>query len=316
MPTLDQLFHQAANAHGIQAKDFSQPSRHFINANGLRFHYVDWGGSGVPILFLHGGNQTARTWDLVCVQLRDRYHCYALDQRNHGESDKVAEGPSASAEQREDIRGVVEALGLPKFVLVGMSLGGFNTMAYASKYPERLRAVVIVDVSPTVLPQGARRIAEFTRRSEFASFEEAVAYSLKSNPRRTADHLRYSLTFALGQRPDGVWTWKHQRPFRGAQSGGAAGPPAAQQPTQPAQPPPNGLGDRAALWQEVTKIPCPTLIVRGGNSEIMSVENAERLARAIPRATLVTVPGATHNVQGDDPKQLTVELARFLKTVV
>ncbi|MBM3946868.1 MAG: alpha/beta hydrolase, partial [SAR202 cluster bacterium] len=173
MPTLDQLFHQAANAHGIQAKDFSQPSRHFINANGLRFHYVDWGGSGVPILFLHGGNQTARTWDLVCVQLRDRYHCYALDQRNHGESDKVAEGPSASAEQREDIRGVVEALGLPKFVLVGMSLGGFNTMAYASKYPERLRAVVIVDVSPTVLPQGARRIAEFTRRSEFASFEEA-----------------------------------------------------------------------------------------------------------------------------------------------
>jgi pimeloyl-ACP methyl ester carboxylesterase len=308
MPTLDQLFGEAARAHGIEAKNFSQPASRFVTANGLRFHYVDWGGSGVPVLFLHGGNQTARTWDLVCVQLRDVYHCYALDQRNHGESAMVPENGATPFEQREDIRGAVEALGLRDFVLIGMSLGGFNTMAYASKYPERLRAIAIVDVSPTVQPQGARQIAEFTRRREFSTFEEAVEYSARSNPRRSVAHLRYSLTFALGQRADGVWTWKHQRPFRGERDG--------QQLKQPAQSRAEGAADqRSALWDEVPKIPSPALIIRGGDSQILSVEDAERLARTIPRGSLVTIPGATHNVQGDKPKELAAELNRFLRKV-
>ncbi len=309
MPAIDQLFGEAARAHGIQAKDFSQPASHFVTANGLRFHYVDWGGSGFPVLFLHGGNQTARTWDLVCVQLRDTYHCYALDQRNHGDSAQVPDGDAAPFAQREDIRGVVEALGLRQFVLVGMSMGGFNTMAYAARYPERLRAIAIVDVSPTIQPQGTREIAEFTRRQEFGSFEEAVDYSARSNPQRSVAHLRYSLAFALRQREDGIWTWKHQR---------------APQAARREQTPPAGATGAAegaatqrfaALWDEVHKIPCPALIIRGGDSKILSQEDGERLARTIPRGSFVTVPGATHTVQGDKPKELAAELGRFLRTV-
>ena len=309
MQTLDQLFEEAAGAHGIEAKDFSQPTGHYITAGGLRFHYVDWGGSGVPVLFLHGGNQTARTWDLVCLQLRDKYHCYALDQRNHGESARIQDSDAPPFTQREDIRAVVEELDLRDFVLVGMSLGGFNTMAYAAKYPERLRAVAIVDVSPTVQPQGTRQIEEsIPRRGEFKTFEEAVEYSVRSNPRRSVAHLRYTLTFAMQQREDGIWTWKHQRPFRGERDG--------QKPQQPAQARAReAVEQRSALWDEVSKIPCPALIIRGGNSRILAEKDAERLLHTLPRASLVTVPEATHNVQGDKPKELAAALNRFLRTV-
>jgi pimeloyl-ACP methyl ester carboxylesterase len=52
-----------------------------------RFHYLDWGGSGTPIIFLHGGGINAHTWDCVAVMLRDRFRCVALDQRGHGDSE-------------------------------------------------------------------------------------------------------------------------------------------------------------------------------------------------------------------------------------
>jgi len=312
MPTLDQLFGEAAKAHGIEATDFSQPTGHFVRAGGLRFHYVDWGGSGVPVLFLHGGNQTARTWDLICVHLRDKYHCYALDQRNHGESDRIQDKDAPPFTQREDIHGVVEALDLRDFVLVGMSLGGFNTMAYAAKYPERLRAIAIVDVSPTVQPQGFRQIEEsreeIPRRGEFNSFDEAVEYSLRSNPRRSLAQLRYTLSFALRQRADGIWTWKQQRAFRGERDGQKPQPPDPARAKE-------ALEQRAGLWDEVAKIPCPALIIRGGNSRVLAEKDAERLLHALPRGSLVTVPEATHNVQGDKPKELGAALSRFLRTV-
>ena len=193
---------------------------------------------------------------------------------------------------------MIEALGLRNFVLIGMSMGGFNTMAYASRYPDHLKAVVIVDVSPTVRVEGARQIADFTRKQEFASFDEAVAYAAASNPQRPVAHLRYSLFHALKQRPDGRWECKHQRP------------------RDPEQSPSDRdvmVKRRESLWDEVPKIRCPGLVVRGSMSNILSSEDAERLTRALPQGSLVTIEGASHTVQGDKPKELASALRQFFE---
>src|SRR2546423_5735877 len=83
----------AARVAGIDLGELALPSEHDVQVNGLRLHYVDWGAaSGMPLLFLHGGGLTCRTWDLVCLALRDRYRCLALDLRGHGDSEWDRDG--------------------------------------------------------------------------------------------------------------------------------------------------------------------------------------------------------------------------------
>jgi esterase len=77
----------AAEIADIEVDSIVLPEERELVVRGLTLHYLDWGTCArPPILFLHGGNLTAHTWDLVCLQLRRSYRCLALDQRGHGES--------------------------------------------------------------------------------------------------------------------------------------------------------------------------------------------------------------------------------------
>ena len=108
---------------GFSFEDVILPEERRVGVNGLQFRYLDWGSEGKrPILFLHGGALTAHTWDLCCLALRDDYHCLALDQRGHGDSDWAPDADYSLGAQREDVKGFAEAIGLDRFVLVGMSL--------------------------------------------------------------------------------------------------------------------------------------------------------------------------------------------------
>src|SRR5262245_1878470 len=78
----------AAELAGLEIPEFVAPEHHDVVLGGLRLHYLDWGTAGhPPALFLHGGGQTARTWDLCCLALRPELRCIALDQRGHGDSE-------------------------------------------------------------------------------------------------------------------------------------------------------------------------------------------------------------------------------------
>ena len=78
----------AAEVAGLEVPRLTLPEDHDVVVNRMRFHYLDWGtAERHPILFLHGGGLNAHTWDLVCLALRGEYHCIALDQRGHGDSE-------------------------------------------------------------------------------------------------------------------------------------------------------------------------------------------------------------------------------------
>src|SRR5690348_17060204 len=125
----------------------------------MRFHYLDWGNKQLPtIVFLHGGALTAHTWDLVCLALRPDYHCLALDMRGHGDSDWSPEADYSHDTMGADVEALVEQLGFERFTLVGMSMGGVASMAYAGRNHHRLTGFVLVDVGPEGRAPGRERI--------------------------------------------------------------------------------------------------------------------------------------------------------------
>ncbi len=281
---------------GFSFAEVALPDERDVAVGELRFRYLDWGGEGLrPILFLHGGALTAHTWDLCCLALRDEFHCMALDQRGHGDSDWAPDADYSLAAQREDVKGFADALGLDDFVLVGMSMGAINALSYAIRYPHTLSALVLIDAGPNVRRPGSTRIRDFVNGgAEPASLEAIIERALEFNPRRDPLILRRSLMHNLRQGPDGNWTWKYDRRRFQAMGGD------------------RHAAERRGLADGLAEVACPTLVVRGAESDVFHEEDAERLAAGLPNGRRVTIPRAGHTVQGDNPKDLAIALREFL----
>ena len=289
----------SAATAGITLPEIVLPDERHLLLRRMRFHYLDWGTSGLPpMVFLHGGGLNAHTWDLVCLSLRGQRHCVALDQRGHGESEWSPQMDYATESHVGDLGAFIDALGLDRFVLVGMSLGGVNALAWAGQHSRRLAGLVLVDVGPEVRSDGVRKIAAFTSEATpLDSVEQFIERALAFNPRRNRELLRRSLLHNLRRMPDGRFMWKYDQRHRGKVD------PAAQ------------ARRRELLWSAVERVECPTLVVRGAQSDVFHDEDADRLASRLAKGRWVKVEGAGHTVQGDNPAGLLVELRGFLDEV-
>ena len=185
----------AARAAGIAFTTEHVPEDKFVQANGMRLHYLDWGNEDKPkMLLLHGGAQTAHSWDFFALGIRDHFHVIALDQRGHGDSD-WSEGSEYGPEYHvADVNAFTDAIGYNRFILVGLSMGGRNSYAFAAKHPAKVEQLVIVDVGPDVQREGSAYIREFLEDTEvFESFDWLVERVRKYNPRRPEEQIRGSL---------------------------------------------------------------------------------------------------------------------------
>jgi esterase len=289
----------SATAAGVRLDEIVLPSEHHLVRGRMRLHYLDWGTAGLPpVVFLHGGGLNAHTWDLVCAALRPERHCLALDQRGHGESEWSPEMDYSTESHVGDLEAFIQAVGLQRFVLVGMSLGGVNALAWAGRHSQRLAGLVLVDVGPEVRADGVRKIAAFTSEATpLDSVEQFVERALAFNPRRNRELLRRSLLHNLRRMPDGRWMWKYDQRHRGKVD------------------PEAYARRRELLWSAVATVACPTLVVRGAQSDVFHDEDAERLASRFRQGRWIRVEGAGHTVQGDNPAGLLVGLREFLAEV-
>ena len=301
-----------AEAIGLNPPAIVQPEDRYAKLNGINFHYLDWGNDHLPhVVLLHGGSLTAHTWDMASLLLRDRYHLVALDQRGHGDTEWTPEeelGANNNELMGNDTHAFIEHLGYDRVTLVGMSMGGMNAIRYAPKHPERLDALVIVDVAPQIMREGVIEMEQFRRDTETMSrFEDFLERAIKFNPQRKPDHLSYSLWHSLKQIDDG-WTWKQQvrRPQAQAQT---------QQREVNEEEVRDAMAGRAdAMWDDLKAIETPTLLLRGADSNILSPEAADRVVETMSDIKFVLVPDAGHSVQGDNPKDFARELDTFLTT--
>lgn len=274
------------------------PQDRYIAAGGLRFHYVEWGVASHPtLLCLHGITQTAHSWDEVADDLSHDYRVLCLDQRGHGDSAWAPDGDYTRQTQAADLDAITDALGVSRVLLAGMSMGGMNAITFTARCPDKVHALIIVDVSPEIQRQGVEHIRSFIQASdELDSFEEFVQRAHQFNPRRSLENIRSRLSHNLKQLPNGKWTWKYDKALRS--------------PTRAFQ-----ASAAVSLWDDVHAIRCPTLIIKGGESDILSAESATKLQQAIPGSRLAVVSGAGHSVMGDNPGEFVAATRPFLAAV-
>src|SRR5262249_39582148 len=190
------------------------PHDRYVDADGLRLHYLDWGNDAAPpMLLLHGCSGPAHTWDAFARAMCDRYHVVALDQRGHGDSDWAKDGAYRPDNHAPDIRAVHDKLGLRAVVLIGLSMGGRNSIALTAAHPATVEKLVIADIWPGSDPRGAASIARMAgdAAEDFGSVDEAVAYlrphvTVASSAGEAA--LRHRVEHGVKKLPSGRYTWK------------------------------------------------------------------------------------------------------------
>ena len=287
---------EAARRTGVTVVPGGEPQDREVEANGLRLHYLDWGGDALPLLLcIHGYAQNAHSWDFTALALRDRYRVLALDLRGHGDSQWAPDGDYSQQAYLADVQAFVEAVAPGPLVVVGLSLGGSIAYSYAATHPDRVRTLVVVDTGPETTGPGRGRIRRFVRQPDVLdSFEAFVARTRRYNSRRPEWQVRGSLRHSLRELPDGRWTWKYDPVLRSRRRPGPPQDPAA----------------RWSLWAQVR---CPTLLVRGAASDLLDAAVAQRMVDELPNSRLVEVPNAGHLVPGDNPIAFEQTLAAFLQ---
>ncbi len=259
------------------------PTRHAVTRDGTQLVYWTWPGAGPPALLLHGIGNYGRYWDLFADAVAGRLMLVAPDARGHGESGRPAD-EYATADFTADALAVLDATGVERAVVVGHSMGGLHSISLTARHPERVRALVIVDASLDPLPAGAERAERLLsgRPTRFRDHVEARAYLERTSPGYPAAVYENRLAFAFREE-NGALVWRSDpaalaRIMRG------------RMPTE----------DR---WDVLATVACPTLVVRGTRSNVLSEEVAQQMVQTLANGRLMEVD-AGHNVPLDRPSEL------------
>ena len=251
----------------------------FIKVGDQNLHYLEWGDAGAPpVVMVHGLTGNAHAFDNLAPHFVPRYHVISVDVRGRGDSDWATDGDYSNDAYVADLEGVREALGFERFsLLVGTSMGGRISLTYAGTYPERVERTILNDIGTEVDPRGGSRIATSSRDAvtTFATIEEVMAWHRENRVGFVAmsdTQQRVAAGHAVKARPEGGYVWKMDPAVR----------------SDPRRP------DPEASWNLARRIPGPVLLVRGGASDLLSPEIAQRMMAEMQDCSMVEVPGVGH----------------------
>ena len=290
--------HAAARRMGVPFSSEALPRDGFVQVNGLRHHYLDWGEPELPaVLLLHGFAQSGHSFDFVSLALCEKFRVIALDLRGHGESDWSEAIDYRRETMLTDVAGVMEHLGLDSASLVGLSLGGTVGYMLAAAKPELVRSLVIVDIAPRVEQVGVNRVRGFVEGDDYFDSIEVMIEAVRAfRPGRTDEQLKGSVLRNARRLDDGRWSWKYDPVMR-----------------RPEGRPKTGPDQENELWSALEAVRCPTLVIRGADSDVVSPATVEEMVSRIPDASAVTVEKAGHLVPGDNPVGFIRAIEPFLR---
>ena len=286
------LFHENAEEFGIPYDEAPVVRRSAVEvADNRTMSALVWGDAPPEFVLIHGGAQNAHTWDTVALALGRPL--LAIDLAGHGHSEPIEDGSALDlAARAPDVATVVRELAPAAKVVAGMSLGGLTTLAVYAHAPELVRRIVLVDITPGVTGDKSKSISNFVNGpAGFDSFDDILARTIEHNPTRTVSSLRRGVLHNALQLDDGTWVWRHAR-GRGL-----------------ARDQPDRFPEFAAMWDVVSTVDVPLMLVRGmrEQSVVDDADEAE-LIRRCPHARIEHFAEAGHSIQGDMP----VEFARVL----
>lgn len=265
------------------------PEDHYFKVSNAWLHYVDWGGTGRPIVLLHGLQDTARNWDHIASHLTSLGRVYALDARGHGDSEHVP-GHYQFSEFVLDVKAFLEELDAEDAVLIGHSAGGKYAFSHAAHNPSRLAGLIIVDMDPDAVNKGSSVMFE-RYRSEGDEWDtlESVIERLRLREPKTSDQLLEHIAFIMTKRTDNQkLIWKRDRQVILEY-------------------------ERPDAWDTLSMIKVPTLIIRGAESTLLRREIAERMEATIRGSQLVEIPHGGHWCIDENPESFLREIKKFLE---
>ena len=294
------MFHENAAEYGIPYDAPPVVSReHVVTPDGRELSALKWGTAEPQLVFLHGGAQNAHTWDTVALALNVPLLCIDLPGHGHSASAAAFDPKAQPLEQNAaDVAAVIRALAPNALGVIGMSLGGLTTIALSRDFPDLVRKMVLVDITPGVNQEKTKQITDFVNGpATFPSFEELLERTIQFNPTRTVESLRRGILHNALQKEDGSWVWRYRRD------------------DAPPLPEVDGAVQRpstAMLWDAIQHFGKPLMFVRGMRSQsVVSDEDEAELRKRASSVRVEHVENAGHSVQGDTPLELAALLKEF-----
>ncbi len=268
---------------GARLPGTPMPMHYWPGAGGVLLAGDSWGNPCGPLVLLqHGGGQTRHAWKGAGRTLGAAgYYAVAFDARGHGDSDWAAEGAYGQDAMVDDLRCVVAALGGRRPALVGASMGGGTSLVAVGEDHIDATALVMVDIGPRVEAEGIDNIQAFMslKPEGFRSLDEVADAIATYQPQRPRPASLDGLAKNVRLGTDGLYHWHWDPRFRPSR---------------------HDLQKRHERLEACSRrLGLPTLLVRGGLSDVLSEEGAQEFLQLCPHAQYVNVTGAGHMVAGD-----------------
>ena len=257
-----------------------------------RLHISHWGGTGRPILLVHGLAGSVSWWDKVCPLLKDDFEVAALDLSGHGDSAWAKDGQYMMELFLSNIDEARNFLNWDKFILVGHSLGARISVEYAARANSPLEGLIAIDFMPRVKDSSPRFSKLAQLRQPVFSSQEAMISRFHLQPRET--NLSEPEMRELAKNLIRPWKkgfgWKCDwRAF---------------------------LTRYESVWPLLPRIQTPSLIVRGELSPIMDREDIKKVCQQIVRSECLEIPRSYHHVPLDAPEKTAEAIFHFTRKLV
>lgn len=278
-----------------------------LSASPAGFHriaYREWGDPANPhvVVAAHGMVRTGADFDVLASALAPTHRVVCPDFAGRGGSDWLADGSLYTVEQYvTDMVALLARLRATSVTWVGTSLGGIVGMAVASLPNSPVQRLVLNDVGPVLEPASMMRLAQFLADPQgFADLEQAIAYVRQVSygfGEHTPEQWRKLALDVLRRNPDGTWVRNYD--YR------LAAPILATTPEQAAH-------NQARLWAAFDAIACPTLLLRGADSDMLSAAVAAEMCQRGPKPVLAEFAGVGHapTLMAQDQVDVVVEFIR------
>ena len=271
--------------------------RHWTSPDGLHLFARDYapgdGPARLAVIAIHGLTRNSADFGAIAPLIaQSGRRVLAIDVRGRGRSDRAPDPMTYRPDvYAKDVIALMDQAGIDRAVFLGTSMGGLITMALAAIKPRAITAAILNDIGPEVSPVGLARIGAYAGQPvETPTWAEAAAYVKRIN------------TVAFPLYSDADWDAFARRTFRE----GTEGTPVLDYDPDIAVPI-RAMGARALvpnLWPWFRRLARkrPTLLVRGGTSDLLGADIAEKMRKAAPAMAYVEVPGVGHAPMLDEPE--------------
>ncbi|GEM_PF-3105775 len=262
----------------------AKPVRRTFRSNGLRLNYIDWGvrrssPNAQHMVLIHDLGDSPRTWDLLVPRVRDDYHVFAPELRGHGDSDRPSGAEYAFEHLYADLLTFAIEADLHDAVVVGHGAGARLAGRLAAERPAAVSSLVLYELESS----------SGHTETGWSSFDEVVGYLKRQRPGAAEAALDRQGRSLTGGGMDGGRSFKHDTVAHGIY-----------------------MAASDALWNQWARIACPTLVLRGRQSQDLTHANAVQITEQIDRHRLAEIEDTDHWLHHESPAAFESTLRWFL----